>query len=215
MIISDRHRFVFVHVPKSAGTSIRAALAPFADRASAASPDTTHETLPSLLTRHPQLTTHFKFAVVRNPWERLVSFFFHARQRLAPTFPQFQAIDRLEAMLRLIDRDAAWLCGMHAVRPQGDFICGANGARLTDFLGRHEHLAGDFARACRRIGIEAALPRMNVSRHDHYAVYYNGWCRDFVADRYRRDVAEFGYAFEMADPAVSARLGRGPDPAST
>ena len=201
-----------VMVP-SAGTSIRAALAPLGDRASAASPDTTHETLLSLLMRHPHLASHFKFAVVRHPWERLVSFFFHARQRLAPTFPQFQAIDRLEAMLRLIDRDVAWLCGMHAVRPQCDFICGANGTPLTDFVGRYEHLAGDFARACRRIGIAAALPRMNASRHDHYAVYYDGWCRDFVADRYRRDIAEFGYAFEIADTAMGGRPGRGPDAA--
>jgi hypothetical protein len=201
MIISDRHRFVFVHVPKSAGTSIRAALAPFADGGAAASPDTTHETLPALLARHPQLTMHFKFAVVRNPWERLVSFFFHARQRLAATFPQFQAMDGLEAMLRLIDRDLPWLCAMHAVRPQCDYVCGDDGARLADFVGRHEHLEADFARACRRIGIGAALPRMNVSRHHHYAGYYNGWCRDFVAARYGRDIAEFSYAFDTADAA--------------
>jgi hypothetical protein len=190
-----------VHVPKSGGTSIRAALAPFADGGSAASPDTTHETLPALLARHPELATHFKFAVVRNPWERLVSFFFHARQRLAPTFPQFQAMDGLEAMLRLIDRDVAWLCAMHAVRPQCDYICGEDGLRLTDFVGRHEHLDADFARACRHIGISAALPRMNVSGHDHYAGYYNDWCRDFVAARYGRDIGEFGYVFDRPDAA--------------
>ena len=196
MIISDSCRFVFVHIPKSAGISIRAALAPFGDGASAAASDTTHQTLPALLARHPELARHFKLAFVRNPWERLVSFFFHAKQRLAPTFPQFQAMDGLEAMLRLIDRDAAWLCAMHAIRPQCDYVCGADGARLTDFIGRHEHLDADFARACRRIGIAAALPRMNVSGHDHYAGYYNGWSRDFIAARYGRDIGEFGYAFD-------------------
>jgi hypothetical protein len=211
MIISDRHRFVFVHVPKSAGTSIRAALAPFADGGSAGSPDTTHETLPALLALHPPLATHVKFAVVRNPWERLVSFFFHARQRLASTFPQFQAIDGLEAMLRLIDRDVAWLCAMHAVRPQCDYICGEDGMRLTDFVGRHEHLDADFACACRHIGISAALRRMNLSGHDHYAGYYNGWCRDFVAARYGRDIGGFGYAFGGADAAMRERSSRGSD----
>jgi hypothetical protein len=208
MIISDSRRFVFVHVPKSAGTSIRAALAPFADGRSAVSPDTTHETLASLLARRPALATHFKFAFVRNPWGRLVSFFFHARQRLAPTFPQFQAMDGLEAMLRLIDRDTAWLCAMHAVRSQCDYVCGADGARLVDFVGRHEQLAVDFVRACRRIGIDAALPQMNVSRHDHYAGYYNGWCRDFVAARYGRDIGEFGYAFDRPDAAMHERAAR-------
>jgi hypothetical protein len=211
MIISDAHRFVFVHIPKSAGTSIRAALAPFGDSRSAASPDTTHETLPALLARRPEFATHFKFAFVRNPWERLVSFFFHARQRLAPTFPQFQAMDGLEAMLRLIDRNVAWLCAMHAVRPQCDYIYGPEGARLTDFVGRHEHLAVDFVRACRRIGISAALPRTNVSRHDHYAGYYNGWCRDFVAARYGRDIGEFGYAFDPPDATMPERSCGGSD----
>lgn len=209
MIISNRRRFVFVHVPKSAGTSIRAALAPFADGASAASPHTTHETLPALLARHPELATHFKFAFVRNPWDRLVSFFFYARQRLAPTFPQFQAMDGLEDMLRLIDRNVAWLCAMHAIRPQCDYVCGEDGVRLTDFVGRHENLPADFARACRRIGISAALPQMNVSRHDDYAGYYNGWCRDFVAIRYGRDIGEFGYAFDRPDAAVAERSGGG------
>src|SRR5262245_58601356 len=202
MIISASRRFVFVHVPKSAGTSIRAALAPFGDGGSAASPDTTHETLAALLARHPELVTHFKFAFVRNPWERLVSFFCYARQRLAPTFPQFQRMDGLEAMLRLIDRDTGWLCALHAVRPQSDYICGEDGARLADFVGRHEQLEADFARACRRIGISVALPRMNVSRHDHYATCYNGWSRDFVAARYGRDIDEFGYAFDRPDAAL-------------
>ena len=196
MIISDSRQFVFVHIPKNAGTSIRAALAPFGDGQAAVAPDTTHETLPALLARCPQLAAHFKFAVVRNPWERLVSLFFYAKQRLAPTFPQFQAINDLETMLRLLDRDVAWLRDMHAVRPQTDYICGAAGARLTDFVARHERLDADFAEACRRIGVTVALPRKNASRHDRWALYYTAWGRDFVAARYGRDIGEFGYAFD-------------------
>jgi hypothetical protein len=195
MIISDSRKFVFVHIPKNAGTSIRAALEGFADGQSAASPDTTHETLSALIARHPELKTYFKFAFVRNPWERLVSFFFHSKQRLSRTFPQFQAMEGVETMLRLLDRNVTWLCDMHATRPQCEYICGEDDRRLTDFVGRHEHLAADFAVACRRAGIETALPKMNVSRHGHYTSYYNGWCRDFVAARYGRDIREFGYTF--------------------
>jgi hypothetical protein len=125
-----------------------------------------------------------------------VSFFFHARQRLAPTFPQFQAMDGPDAMLRLLDRDVAWLDGMHAIRPQCDYICGDDGKRLTDFVGRYEQIDSDFAVACRRIGVAVALPRQNVSRHGRYAGYYSDWGRDFVAARYGRDIAEFGYTFD-------------------
>ena len=116
MIISASRQFVFVHIPKNAGTSISAVLMPFADGQSAALPDTTHETVPALLSRHPELAGYFKFAFVRNPWERLVSLFFYAKQRLRPTYPQFQDIEDLEAMLRLMDRGVPWLCEVHAVR---------------------------------------------------------------------------------------------------
>ena len=195
MIISDSHSFVFVHIPKNAGTSIRAALEAFADGQSAASRDTTHETLPALIARHPELKTHFKFAFARNPWERLVSFFFYSKQKLSRTFPQFQALEGVEAMLRLLDRNVTWICDMHAARPQYEYICGEDGQRLTDFVGRYEHLAADFAVACQRAGIETVLPRKNASRHGHYTGYYNSWCRDFVAVRYGRDIREFGYTF--------------------
>jgi hypothetical protein len=195
MIISDSRNFVFVHIPKNAGTGIRAALEAFADGQSAASRDTTHETLPALIARHPGLKTHFKFAFVRNPWERLVSFFFHSKQKLSRTFPQFQAVEDVETMLRLLDRNATWICDMHGARPQCDYICGEDGQRLTDFVGRYENLAADFAAVCRRVGIGTVLPQMNVSRHGHYTRYYNSWGRDFVAIRYGRDIGEFGYTF--------------------
>jgi hypothetical protein len=198
MIISDSHKFVFIHIPKNAGTSIQSALEPFADGQSVASRETTHETLSALLARQPALRAHFKFAFVRNPWERLVSFFFYARGRLRPTFPQFQEMEGLETMLRMIDRDVGWLCQMHAVRPQCDYVCDARGARLTTFLGRYERLDRDFATACSQIGIEAALSRQNVSRHGHYATYYSDWGRGFVADRYGADVRAFDYRFECA-----------------
>jgi hypothetical protein len=198
MIISASHQFVFVHIPKSAGTSVRSALARFADGNSAALPDTTHETLAALLTRHPDLTTQFKFAFVRNPWERLVSFFFHAKQKLGRSFPQFQAMEELKTMLRLLEQNETWLCDMHAIRPQCDYICGGDGRRLTDFVGRYEHLDADFALACRRAGIAAVLPKQNVSRHGRYTDYYDDWCRDFVTARYAQDIGEFGYTFGSA-----------------
>jgi hypothetical protein len=149
-----------------------------------------------LLARQPALAAYFKFAFVRNPWERLVSFFFYAKEKLRPTFPQFQGMDGLETMLRMIERDVAWLCQMHAVRPQCDYVCDARGVCLATFLGRYERLDRDFAVACGQIGIEAALPRQNVSRHRHYATYYSEWGRGFVADRYGDDVRAFGYRFE-------------------
>jgi chondroitin 4-sulfotransferase 11 len=189
MIVSDTHRFVFAHVPKTGGISVRAALEPFADGQAAVLGETTHETLPALLARQPRLAGHFKFAFVRNPWDRLVSFHVYARARLKPTLPQMQQVD-FTGMLRQLDADAAWLRGIHAMRPQHAHVAGA------DFVGRFEDLDGEFGRVCARLDIAAVLPRKNASPHAPYAAYYDDWSRGFVAARYRTDIEQFGYAFE-------------------
>jgi len=191
MIVSNTHRFVFAHVPKTGGISVRAALARYADGQDAALSGTTHETLPELLARRPDLGGHFKFGFVRNPWERLVSFYCHARARLAPSFPQFQSLTFTE-WLRQADANAGWLASLFVLRPQRECLDGA------DFVGRFETLAPDFAQVTARLGLAVALPHKNATRHGAYATCYDGWGRDFVARRYAGDIEQFGYRYETA-----------------
>jgi hypothetical protein len=186
MIVSRSHRFVFAHVPKTGGIAMRAALAPYED-ASLRLP--AHDTLSDLAASHPETRGHFKFAFVRNPWDRLVSFYTYARAVLSRTLPQIQDFD---LMLRALDRDEAWTRDIHAMRAQSDFTAGA------DFVGRFEQLDNDFAQACDRAGIAATLGHRNASQHRPYATYYTDWSRSFVAARYASDVATFGYRFEAA-----------------
>ena len=42
MIISDSHKFIFHHLPKTAGTSITVALAPYCNKWEGALPEQTH-----------------------------------------------------------------------------------------------------------------------------------------------------------------------------
>jgi hypothetical protein len=193
MIVSRSHRFVFAHVPKTGGISVRAALEKFADGQDAAARNTTHETLPTLIERRPDLAGHFKFAFVRNPWDRLVSFHTYARERLTPTVPQMQGVD-FGGMLRLLDDGAPWLTRLHVMRPQREHVRGA------DFVGRFEDLDSDFARVCAKLDIRAALPKKNTSRHGAYAGHYDDWGRGFVARYHAQDIEEFGYTFATSLP---------------
>ncbi|MBV8977105.1 MAG: sulfotransferase family 2 domain-containing protein [Alphaproteobacteria bacterium] len=191
MIVSHARRFVFAHVPKTGGISVRAALAPYADGEDAVSHETTHETLPELMARRPDLVGYFAFGFVRNPWERLVSFYCHARERLRPTFPQFQTLSFAQ-WLRQIDADAGRLERLFVLRPQRDCLDGA------DFIGRFETLAEDLARVAGKLGLSVALARKNASTHGPYPSYFDGWGRDFVAARYAGDIRDFGYHFGTA-----------------
>ena len=184
MIVSKSHRFVFAHVPKTGGIAMRAALAPYEDE-SLRLP--AHDTLGDLAASHPETRGYFKFAFVRNPWDRLVSFYTYACAVLSRTLPQIQDFD---GMLRALDRDEAWTRDIHAMRAQCDFTAGA------DFIGRFERMDRDFAQACDRAGIETALAHRNASQHRPYTTYYNDWSRSFVATRYSKDIAAFGYQFE-------------------
>jgi len=199
MIVSKSRKFVFAHIPKTGGISIRTALEPYADGQLAVTRETTHETLPQFLSRHPEAGDFFKFAFVRNPWDRLVSFYFFAKDVLGRTIPEIGKVDGLNGMLRAADAGAPWIRDLHIMRPQRDFLRGADGENLSDFTGRFERLPEDFAAVCTRLGIETPrLGRRNAFPHPAYAQCYDDWSKGFVAERYRGDIEAFDYRFEAA-----------------
>jgi len=196
VIVSKTHKFIFVHIPKNAGTSVRNSLMPFADGNALANQKTKHEDLPTFFARHgASFPDYFKFAFVRNPWDRIVSFYFFLRQHMSDEISEIQAVDDFKTFLRLLDRDVAWLKSRHSARQQMAFIVDDDNKLLVDFVGRYENLSADYVSACRRVGIKSAIGHDNKSDHLRYAAYYDDWGRDFVARRYRDDIDCFGYKF--------------------
>lgn len=160
--------FVFVHINKTGGTSIRHALnlglTPY------------HLTAREIRERYPESCDKFSFALVRNPWDRLVSF--GHSLRIPVDWNEPNKFDRLD------------------LRPQVDFIMDEAGQPMVDFIGRYENLAEDFATICDRIGIPTPpLPHLNASRHRHYRDYYDESAKQFVAEKYAEDIERFGYSF--------------------
>lgn len=78
MRISHRNRFVFISIPKNASTSIRVTLSPHSDIESTDHYPYYHHVEAGVLRKHFarqgwDWNDYFKFAVVRDPWERTVS----------------------------------------------------------------------------------------------------------------------------------------------
>jgi hypothetical protein len=181
MLLSYRRRYCFIHIPKTAGQSIKAAL----QRAipDSVSTDTMHATAFAVRERlGPQWDEFYTFAFVRNPFTWLVSLFhfgmMNGQIRRSPTFASYLTDPANEH------------------KNQVDYIC-AKGAPIVSFVGRFEHLPSDFAKVCEHLHIHPPLPHMNAApRPVDYRSYYNADLRQFVFDRYVRDFATFQYEFE-------------------
>ncbi len=192
----DEQHCIFVHIPKCAGVAVCRSL--FGNYGAG------HH---SILTYRKVFSTaefdrYFKFTFVRNPWDRLVSAWFFLKAG------GFHAGDRRwaeENLSRWSDFNSFvqhWLTREKArswehFRPQCDYICAEDGTPQVDFIGRYEHLEGDFARVCKQLGCRAVLAEENVRGLDRgdYRSYYTAESRQIVGDVYHEDIALLGYTF--------------------
>ena len=197
MFISHKTRAIFIHIQKTGGDAIETAVR---------RDDPALEA--DLLTRrrHPLArevraavptdvwSGYFRFAFVRNPWERLVSWYCMCMQIPAPN--AFARYVRGEAptFTDFITRATTGM-GERTTRNQLDFVAGEDGSLMVDFIGRYENLAADYRIVKERLRLTADLPHTNRSSHTSYRDYYTPETRAIVADRYARDIAHFGYRF--------------------
>jgi len=218
MLLSPRYRFLFVHIAKTGGTSLRAAL----ERVRRRDPyywlmwpchRFSHLTGHRLGTKFPRhakaiaakemlprefYDSLFKFAFVRNPWDLQVSSFHHIRRER----PQFMGgHDDFESFLRW-KLDPARPYQFHldtSIERQSDYLIDLHGNLIVDFVGRYERLHGDFADVCGRIGIRCPeLPhrRQATDRRKDYRSYYDDATAALVASHFAADIERFGYAFD-------------------
>jgi hypothetical protein len=206
MIVSTRHRFIFVAIPKTGTHSVRQAL-----REQMGAEDMEQVGLfvrksfpiPELARiRHGHLTlsqvrphldaslfdNSFKFAFVRNPFDRFVSYCsFITRQK-----GQFDREPK--RVMRHFLANPPW---DHILfQPQHHFVTDDQGKLLADTIGRVEQMQESYDEIARRIGIPTVpLARVNSSRRRDYRDYYDQALIDGVAKLYARDLELFGYDF--------------------
>ncbi|MGB6015836.1 MAG: sulfotransferase family 2 domain-containing protein, partial [Nodosilinea sp.] len=87
-----------------------------------------------------------------------------------------------------------WRCAKE-IRFQKDFVCSQSGELLVDFVGKFETLDEDFQTVCRRIGIPAQLPKVNVSNTTPYQEFYTQRTQELVRSVFEPDISFFNYSF--------------------
>jgi hypothetical protein len=201
-MISHKHRCVFTHVPKTGGKAILSAFG-LPLKGSSYAGDLPHIASPY---GHEPLAEHrktdhfryFKFAFVRNPWDRLVSAFFYLD---AGGCNEYDAafrdshLARYGGSFRAFVRDLPRHVEAAHFAPQMRWLTDGRGNLLTDFIGRFENIDRDFSDVAARLGLPPELPVLNRSNHRHYREYYDAATREIAAQFYRRDIEAFAYEF--------------------
>jgi hypothetical protein len=201
-MISLQKRFLFVHIPKTAGNSIQTILRHYSeDEITSSRPSQDgierfgvrnanykikkHSTLAEYRAAlgEEQFRRLYKFACVRNPWDRLISYFFTPGQQRVEwdrhAFKKFVSKTLSVAdYLRLEEAE---------VDPFGN----------VNRVMRFENLAEDFQTVCSELNIPSApLPQYNRSQREHFSKYYDLELRALVERRFALEIERFGYAFD-------------------
>ena len=193
-MISHKHKFILVRVAKTASTSIIESLPKSTLCYENWKYDCNHVPLWHLKQNLDKdiIDTYFKFAFVRNPFERVVSVvkYLNKWYRENGVNKQFEFKEFVSLLYDISTSILPDTTDSSKYGSQYDFTKGC------DFIGRLENLQQDFNIVCDKIGIpRKELPHRNKTNHKHYTEYYDNETLDMVATIYAKDIKYFGYKF--------------------
>ena len=178
-IVNTQFGHAFVHVPKTGGTSMERQ--PFVG-------GNNHDSIYTLL-KHPECHKLFKWAFVRNPYDRLLSFHSAVWQHpnnglrnIVPShFPSF--------VFSLLTEEYKTA----HLKLQSDFLC-VDDKVVMDFVGRFETIQQDWKVVCKQIGVPSdTLRHLNATEHSPWEICYTDDMRCVVYQFYKKDFTLFNY----------------------
>ena len=194
-----KHRCIFVQIPKVAGVSISNSL--FGRHTG------NHATVADyqIVFNKNEFSSFYKFAFVRNPWDRLVSAYIYLKSGGMNPRDSKWADEYLSSLKNFNDFVLNWLNrnniykGIHFL-PQYKFITSSN--RLSpdvDFVGFFENIDNDYSyiRNLLQLGDEKlAFRNKTPGKLQDYRSYYNNKTIQIVSEVYKEDIELLGYDFE-------------------
>lgn len=214
MIISHKHKYIFVHVSKIGGTSIEQILwkhkgpkdistTPLYQTLKLGSKG--HTSSQEIKEAFPnEWDIYFKFGFTRNPWSRMVSRYLHINKKKFNWNKSFSDLRKgfIEHIIN-IDIEAVKKPytpldpKRHPFHPLT--MLSINSEIAVDYVGKMEELDKEFTFVCRKIGIpQQSLPKANKNKYNkwHYSEWYTNEARDKVTTLFPKTIEIFGYIFE-------------------
>jgi hypothetical protein len=136
----------------------------------------------------------YKFAVIRNPWDKLVSSYHFKQQRRGHEFTK-RRVKRMSFSEFLRFAHATQQRKPLAYSQKRRILLGS-GELGTDMILRFEQLSRDWSELTGRLKLDAELPVTNESTHRNYREFYSASDAEFVSENWSDEIEAFGYHFD-------------------
>ena len=188
-MINHKHKFLFIHIPRTGGTSIEEQFQ--YDEAKSKNKHWNLNNWKNHLSDE-RFESYFKFTFVRNPWNIMISKYMCNWYALKHRGGEigYRSGKSLKYFLEHYQP---------AKHEHGDGFFDYFDPAQMDFVGRFENRAEDIKYICEKIGININSKTRSRSRSHplkkHYTEYYDDETRQIVAEKYAKDIEYFGYKF--------------------
>ncbi|MCX6183284.1 MAG: sulfotransferase family 2 domain-containing protein [Bacteroidetes bacterium] len=208
MIISHQHKFMFFAIPKTGTHSVRFALREHLSEkdleqvALFKSSKLPFKKLADIPHGHlkytevepyfkPLINEYYKFAFVRNPYDRLISYYFFIKktENISPSVHR----DEIKKMLSKENLESK----IHLL-PQFEFLVNENRQLKMDFIGKVENFNNDLQHIFSALNLgKPKFHEINSSKHLNFMEYYDDELLEMVKDLYKKDFELFNYLKEI------------------
>lgn len=203
MIISHKYKFIFIKNYKVASSSCEVFLAKMCGSEDVITP--VNPPIPEHVPRnHSGFKNHlkaarirtlvdpkvwdnyFKFTIERNPFDKMVSWYFwNRKQGYEDNFKQF-VLDCKEEKMKFVPG-----FGMYALE----------GKPIIDFIGKYENLEEDLKFVCNKLNLPFGekIPKIHTDirkNKSHYSSFYDSKTKRIVERQYSKILSYFHYSFE-------------------
>lgn len=180
--------FIFIHINKTAGSSISRLL----------NEERHHLTALSVrdMVGEEVWNNRFKFSIVRNPWDRAVSQY-HYRKENNQQNIKTDGIGFKDWLIEAFEKkNPAYINVYSMFINQYDWISDYDDNLLVDFVGKFENLGDDIKYVKEKLGIDRELPVIRKSSRNHYSGYYDEESKMIIEKYFKKDIECFNYKFE-------------------
>jgi hypothetical protein len=203
VMISDKYKCIFIHTERTGGTSIERSLLEIG-------PDDRPEFLPEMGPKHivareardrfgaERWNKYFKFSIVRNPWDLVVSNYFFPWWHKAEEEIVFK-----DWLLRWIYKSEWNNTIKQSTVPQISAIS-IDGEIAMDYIIRYEKLEEQWLEVSSIINASPVIENNwnyrvkkypYLKKRKEYPFYYDEESIEIVYNKYRKDIEYFGYKF--------------------